>query len=207
MINKRDIIEKSAKLFKIFGIKSNTMDDIAREIGISKKTLYQHVADKKELIQLVIDDEQQKNESQILSIKENSENEIEELIRINVLIIKFLQNINPAGINDLRKHFKQVYEKAKASYQELFSIAIKENLKMGKNNKIYRPDLNEELITQIHISRIDKIHDANDLWGVNASTPELIKEMTNYYIRGLITTQGEILLNKYIVEFNKYLNE
>lgn len=207
MTDKKQIIEKSAQLFKTYGIRSNTMDDIAREVGISKKTLYQQVSDKEALICLVIETERQRIEGLIHQVTADSANDIESLIRINVLIIRFLQEINPAAVNDLRKQFKSIYEDSKKQYQELFYRVIKQNLVSGKAHGIYRSDINEDFITQLHTDRIDKMQESDGLWGPNATSPDIIKEMTNYYIRGLITEKGELILNKHIVEFNKYLNE
>lgn len=207
MTDKKHIIEKSSYLFKTYGIRSNTMDDIAREVGISKKTLYQHVCDKEELIRLVIEDEKLRIQDLLAQSIKESVNDIEALIRINVFIIKFLQNINPAAINDLRKQFKLIYEAAKKEYQQFFYGIIKENLVRGKENGVYRTDINEDLITQLHTDRIDKIQETDGLWGPNSATPDIIKEMTTYYIRGLITEKGETILNKHIVEFTKYLKE
>lgn len=207
MINKKQIIETSAQLFKTYGIRSNTMDDIAHEAGISKKTLYQQLPDKETLVKQVIAEEKRKLQALLNDKIKNSVNDIETLIRINVLIIKFLQNINPVAINDLRKHFIHIYEQARIDFQQLFYGVIKTNLVSGKQNGVYRNDIHEDVIIRLHAERISKIKEIEGVWGQNADTPEIIKEMTSYYIRGLITQKGEIILNKHIVEFNKYLNE
>ena len=207
MTDKKYIAQQSAHLFKNYGIRSNTMDDVARELGISKKTLYQHVEDKEELIRLVVEAEKHHVTQHINQSLRDSVNAIEALIRINIFIVRFLQGINPAAVNDLRKHFKPIHQEAKEEFQALFYGVIKQNLVSGKQNGLYRDDINVDFITQLHTDRINKMQESDGLWGPNAASPDIIKEMTNYYIRGLITEKGESVLNKHIVEFNKYLNE
>ena len=204
---KDQIIEKTANLFKVYGIRSNTMDDVAREAGISKKTLYQYINDKEDLIQLVIDYEYKRTEALIGDIKKQSINPIDSLIQLNFMIIEFMKEINPASINDLKKHFKLKYLSSSEKFQNLFFHFIDQNFNDGKQSGIYRNDINNKLIAQLHSERIQQITESKKIWDVQHSTPEIIKDMTAYYIRGLVTEEGEILLNKHMNEFDKYLNK
>jgi len=206
MVEKKQIVEKSAQLFKNSGIRSNTMDDIARETGISKKTLYQCIPDKNELVTEVIEQEYFKMKAVIEKISVESTNSIEELIRINTFILQFLRTINPTSISDLKKLYQDVYTVTRIRFKELFAQTIIESIKKGKELKIFRDDINEEFITHLHTERIDQMQEASELWGSNSGSSEVIKEMITYYLRGLVTKQGETLLNTYLLDFNNYLN-
>ncbi len=189
------------------GIRTNTMDDIAHAVGISKKTLYQWVADKNELITAVIDKEYVEIKNTLDKICSESENNIEELIRINALILNFLKSINPVAISDLRKLYQDIYNDSKTRYKNLFSQTIKKGISEGKMSNVFRKDINEELITKLHTDRIDQLQETSGFWASLADSTHTKQELITYYIRGLVTKQGETILNKYITEFDKYLNE
>jgi len=207
MIEKSHIIEKTGLLFKASGIRTNTMDDIASAVGISKKTLYQFVKDKNELITVVIEQEYTKIKTSIEIIVQTSENCIEELLRLNALINRLLTSINPVAIVELKKLYQSIYLEWKQKFQHLFAKTIRNNIQKGKATGIYRADLNEEVITKIHTDKIDQIHDSNTFLSNEVNKPLVIKEMLTYYIRGLISKQGEIVLNKQLEQFNEYIYE
>lgn len=207
MIEKNQIIEKSTGLMRSFGIKSISMDDISSSLGISKRTLYQVVTDKNQLIVQILESEYFKAKNNLTNISEQSNNQVEELIRINLYIIKFLQSINPVSVYDLTKYYPEHYERTRIKFRDLFMTQILANIKNGKIEGLYRNDINEEVIAQLHAERIEKLKEENMFWGAEAKSAETIKEMTSYYLRGLITDKGEPLLNKYLQEFSNYLNE
>jgi AcrR family transcriptional regulator len=192
---------------KCFGLKSISMDDVSSKAGISKKTLYQVVSNKKELIQVVIQNQYQKTKTNLEMVSSQSSDRVEELIRINVLISSFLQEICPVAIYDLHKYYPEIYAQWAEEFKNLFSGSITSNIKAGKLDVIYRNDINVEVITQLHVDRIGQLQEAKAFWGAEAASHEVIREMTTYYIRGLITEKGEQLLNKHILEFTNYLNK
>jgi AcrR family transcriptional regulator len=204
LITKQQIIDTSANLMKCFGLKSISMDDLSAKVGISKKTLYQLVSDKNELIQQIIKAQYYKTKANLEVVSAQSADRVEELIRINLLIIRFLQEISPVAIYDLNKYYPELHAQSAEEFRNLFSGSLMSNIKAGKLEGIYRNDINEELITQLHVDRIGQMQEAKAFWGTEASAPHVIKEMTTYYLRGLITEKGEQLLNKHILEFSNY---
>lgn len=205
MIKEQDIIRISAQLFASYGIRTNTMDDIASKAGISKKTLYQWVADKNELVNSVINFEYANIKDSLKAIKLESNNSIEELIKVNAFIINFLKEINPVAISDLQKLYNNVYNDSKIRFKSLFTNFILKSIQEGKQSGIFRKDINEELIANLHTDRIDKMQESSGFWGTTSSSPVLIKDMITYYLRGLVTKQGEILLDKHLNDFDKYI--
>jgi AcrR family transcriptional regulator len=188
-----------------YGLKSITMDDISGKAGISKKTLYQFVADKNELVAEIIKNQYFITKNKLEALTVQSSDRIEELMRINVFIMQFLQAISPVAIYDLNKYYPEIYAQSAEQFRNLFSGSILANIKTGKQEGIYRNDINEEVITRLHVERIGQLQEAKAFWGVEASSAQVIKEMTTYYIRGLITEKGEQLLNTHILEFTNYL--
>lgn len=206
MINKEYIVLKATDMFKATGIKGNTMDDIARTVGISKKTLYQLISNKRELISLIIDYQYGEIKGKIHDIISKSNNPIEELIKFNYLIYSFLSEINPVSINDLKKLYPDLQEKWQVKFKKLFADSITQSIKKGKSTGLIVQNINPEVISNIHTEKISQIHQKTNMWG-KSEPPKLIKDMISYYIRGLVTRKGEDVLNKYIKNFTKYLNK
>jgi len=200
------IIETAVVLFKRYGIRANTMDDIAKESGISKKTLYQNISDKTELIKGVIDFEYNLIEQSLKNIKEQAQDNVEELILVNALIINFLKEINPVVVSDLQKLYQDLHTNSRKVFRELFFNFIINSIKNGKNNKLFREDIDEKLITELHTDRIDKMQELSSFWGASSDAIKKIREMITYYLRGLVTDKGEKLLNKHLTNFDNYIN-
>jgi AcrR family transcriptional regulator len=207
MALKTEIIGKCVTLFKTYGIKSNTMDDIAGELGISKKTLYHYITDKRNLVEQCIHVELLAMESKLKAILLASSNPVEHLIRLNIFVLNFLKGINPSADYDLRKHYPVIYDNAKEQFNTLIINAIRSNIEQGVQQNLYLPEINTEAITQIHSSRLEQVHYSQKLWEQNQASPGIIKDMINYYIRGLVSEKGLLLLNKQMNKFEEYLNK
>lgn len=205
MIERQYIISKSGELFKQQGLKNTTMDDIASSIGISKKTLYQNICDRNELIEAVIMSEYYNLESKLKQAVNTSKNYIDQLIKINVTVLDFLRHINPSSVVELSKHYPNLHQAAKDKFSALIVSLLKNNLIQGKEVQLYQKDIDVDVIVGIHSDRLDTMQKSNNLFEAKQSAPETIKQMITYYIRGLVTPQGQELLDKHIIAFDKYI--
>ena len=104
-----DIIVKVSELYMKYGIKSVSMDDVARELGISKKTLYQHFTDKDELVQKVVDYHMDMQEQEMKKIACAGHNAIEELLMVSKNITQLLKQTNPSVTYDLQKYYPETW--------------------------------------------------------------------------------------------------
>ncbi|MBN4066049.1 TetR/AcrR family transcriptional regulator, partial [Candidatus Amoebophilus asiaticus] len=109
-MKKEQIIKESLSLFLKYGIKSITMDDVSRELGISKKTLYQVVSDKSELVDQTTKCFIENDRHAILDIINSYENVIEQLVQICNYCSDVLRNMNPAVIFDLNRYYPDVWK-------------------------------------------------------------------------------------------------
>jgi TetR/AcrR family transcriptional regulator, cholesterol catabolism regulator len=191
-----NILLKVRELYNKYGIKSITMDDVAIELGISKKTLYQYVTDKDDLVGKFIDYEIILRQEEIYKCNKTGHNAIEELFEISIFMNKFMKDQNPATEHDLKKYYPHHYNKTVKTRRERIFSYILLNLKKGKEEGLYREELNEEVIAKLYLSRVENIH-LNDLFTVEEFTSlRLFIELLNYHIRGIATENGIIVLNK-----------
>lgn len=116
-----NILVKARELYMKYGIKSITMDDVARELGISKKTLYQYVNDKDDLVGKVIDNEILIRQEEICKCFRIGYNAIEELIEISIFMNDLMRNQNPATQHDLKNIIPSIFRKLKMQGEKVFT--------------------------------------------------------------------------------------
>ncbi len=193
-----NILLKVRELYMKYGIKSITMDDVARELGISKKTLYQYVSDKDDLVGKFIDNEIELRQKEIFNCYRAGYNAIEELFEISLYMNKLMREQNPATEYDLKKYYPHHYQKiVKIRREGIFNFILL-NLKKGKQEKLYRDDMNEEIIAKLYLSSTESIL-INDLYTVEEFTSgKTFMELLTYHVRGIATEKGIIVLEKKI---------
>jgi TetR/AcrR family transcriptional regulator, cholesterol catabolism regulator len=196
----KNILLKVRELYMKYGIKSITMDDISMELGISKKTLYQYVTDKDDLVGKFIDNEIHLRQVEICKCFKTGFNAIEELFEISIFMNKLMKDQNPATDHDLKKYYPHHYYKiVKARRERIFNYILL-NLKKGKEDGLYREELDEEIIAKLYLSRVENIH-LNDLFTVEEFTSlKLFMELLIYHVRGIATKKGIFVLEKKINE-------
>ncbi len=196
----KNILKRVNQLFLKYGIKSVTMDDISHELGISKKTLYQHVKDKNELIDLILDMEFEEKNTCFDHVERTYLNAIDELYQVQKIVNIILKEHSPSSVYDLKKYYPEAYNKMHKFRRDKLMDHIMENLSKGKAEGLYRQDINEELIAKLQVQRIENAFE-NDLLSIQEMTsPKLFHEIFIYHIRGISSEKGlkelEIVLEK-----------
>jgi TetR/AcrR family transcriptional regulator, cholesterol catabolism regulator len=200
-----NILLKVRELYLKYGIKSITMDDVAKELGISKKTLYLYVADKNELVGKVIDNEIQLRMKGIINCSNSKYNSIEELFEISMFMNKLIREQNPATEHDLKKYYPGHYQKIVKTRREGIFNYILQNLKKGKKEGLYRSDFNDETIAKLYLSRSESFT-SNDLFTIEEFTSSrLFIELLTYHIRGIATEKGISVLEEKIKEYKSLI--
>jgi len=203
----KNILLKARELYMKYGIKSITMDDVARELGISKKTLYQYVTDKDDLVGKFVDNEISMRQEEICKCFRIGYNAIEELFEISIFMNKLMRNQNSATEYDLKKYYPVHYEKTiKARREGIFNYILV-NLKKGINEGLYRKEMNKEVIAKLYLWRSENTH-FDELFTIEEFTSiKLFVELINYHVRGIATEKGIMILEKKIIELESAYNK
>jgi AcrR family transcriptional regulator len=183
-------------LFMKFGVKSLTMDDISRKLGISKKTLYQFVTDKKDLVKQGMMQFMEEDRKSITEISINSENAIDELIGFTKKANERFSEMNTSIVYDLQKYHPNSWELIKEHKQVFVRNSILENTKRGIAEGIYRENLNPEIITAMYMTMIDGMFQSDEYFEKNVSLEELHLEMIRYHVKGIANEKGMALLKE-----------
>ena len=186
----KSILEKVSSLYQKYGIKSITMDDVSRELGISKKTLYQYVADKTDLVAKVLEMDMTKSACKFAEIHDCDKNAIEELIDVHKFVYQRMRENNTSAKYDLRKYYPDLFHKFQAERHQKMYEKVLDNLKKGKTQGLYRAELNEEVITKVTVMR-SEITDGTDVYNFeDITTADFFTEVMIYHIRGIANEKG-----------------
>jgi TetR/AcrR family transcriptional regulator, cholesterol catabolism regulator len=202
----KNILIKVGCLYKKYGIKSITMDDVSRELGISKKTLYQYVQDKNELVAQVIE---LSMEHQIVFFNElygKGLSAIDELFEVNKMVAQMVKHHNPSEDYDLKKYYPDLYQKIHKIRRDEIYNHILENLKKGKKEGVYRVEMNEEIIAKVQLMRIDSTFDNQVFSSEELLSPQAFLETFIYHIRGIASDKGIKILEHKLKELESNNN-
>jgi TetR/AcrR family transcriptional regulator, cholesterol catabolism regulator len=195
-----NILERISCLYKKYGIKSVTMDDVARELGISKKTLYLHFSDKDDLVLQVLNFEAKKRTVEFKKIYERKLNAIEELLEVNRFLNFMLRDHSPVVDYDLKKYYPKHYIKSQEMRMAKMFESVINNMKKGKKEGLFREDLNEEIIAKLHVSRIMCMTENPYFSSEELTSPQVFSELIIYHIRGIANENGIKILEENLVK-------
>ena len=192
------ILHKATEMFLSLGFKSVTMDDIAAELGISKKTIYQHYANKNDLVEASTLHLFDTISEGIDSIREQDKNSIEEIFIIRSFMMQHLNNESASPFYQLQKFFPKIFSCLRAKQFEKMHTCMKENLQRGVDYGVYRNDITIEFISRIYFTGLTGVKDTDifpkELFEVN----DLTRQFLEYHLRAIVTEKGLAILNKEI---------
>ncbi|HEV8283935.1 MAG TPA: TetR/AcrR family transcriptional regulator [Chitinophagaceae bacterium] len=194
---KERILKKAHELFMRYGVRSVSMDDIAAQLGMSKKTLYQYYTDKEELVDAVVSALLENNRKQCLSDRQKSENAIHEIFQAFDMIQEMFTNMNPSIVFDLEKYHPAVSKKIQHHKQVFMYQVIKQNLERGIKEELYRPEINVDVLTRFRIESMMLAFNSEIFPNNRIHLVAIQQEILEHFLYGLATAKGHKLIQKY----------
>ena len=185
-----------------YGIKSITMDDVARELAISKKTLYQYFADKSDLVKKVFTTHLEFISKQCRTACDQSKGAIDQLLQLSTMRADDLSKMNPSLLYDLKKYYPERWQELDNYKNEFIFNIIENNLRNGIESGLYREDLNREVVARFYVYLVDIVMDADGVMRQKFDVKILHHEMVTYHLRAICTKKGLDYLNKKIKDSN-----
>src|SRR5579862_575979 len=149
------IIAGGEELFSTAGIKSVTMDDIARHLGMSKKTIYQFFKDKNELVMALVKKKLQDDEDQMCAILSQSGNVIEEMINMMKCSEEIFSRINPIVIHDMQKYHPEAWKQFQNFKSGVLVHTLEQLLIKGIKQGYIRPDIDVKILARMRVSQVE----------------------------------------------------
>lgn len=197
METKDRILLKADELFRRYGIRAVTLDEIATALGISKKTIYQFFEDKDALVDAVMMVEFENNRKDCCMASLNAKDAIDEMFQLLQNIDEDFRNLNPIIIFDLKKfHFKTFEKFEKHLHQDILQMIVA-NLKRGIAEGLYREDLDVEIVARFRVATIWLMFDQDVFPANKFQLTKVVKEVFELFLHGLVNTKGYKLIEKY----------
>lgn len=201
------IREKANELFRRYGVKSITMDEIASQLGVSKKTLYQFYADKDELVTAVAGEWIQMSETCCNSYREGSKNAIDEVFKGLDFVQEMFSNMNPGMLYDLQKFHPQAFKKFHTHKNKFLYDMIRTNLERGVAEGLYREDLNIELLTKFRLESMMMPFNVDMFPSGKFSMGEIEYEVLLNFLFGISSLKGYKMIQEKLQRNKQVSNE
>ncbi|HRJ30485.1 MAG TPA: TetR/AcrR family transcriptional regulator [Cyclobacteriaceae bacterium] len=193
---KDKILKGAEELFMRYGIRSISMDDIARHLAVSKKTLYQHFADKDDLVLLVSRGHLQRNRAEFEGIWEAAKNPIEELAKISACMRMNMETMNPTLLFDLQKFHPKAWSEWIGFKNKYIRENVVRNLAKGMEDGYIRPDINPEIMAAMRIELVQLAFNNEIFPPGQYKLAEVQEQIFDHFVYGLVTEKGKKLYQK-----------
>lgn len=197
---KDKITQKAADMFLNHGFKSVTMDEIATEMGISKKTVYEHFATKTKLVEATTLYLYEIISNGIDAIREQNMDPIEEMYEIKKFVMCNLKGEKASPIFQLQRYYPEIFQEIKNRQFEKMQECVAENLQKGIKKGVYRNNMNLGFVARIYYLGMNGIKDLNIFSPSEFSQKEIHEEFLNYHLRGIVTPKGLEKLKEIILK-------
>lgn len=191
------ILLKARDLMLQSGLRQVTMDDLAHQLGISKKTIYQYYKDKVDLVKAVVNLELKDHELTCKDCKSKAENAIHEMFLLMENMKAMTQTMNPNSMMELEKHFSDAFDMIKNHKDEFLFSLIKQNLMKGIEEGCYRKDLDIDIISKFRLETVFIPFNLR-LFPLNKfNSIEVHTQLMEHFVYGLMTVKGHELMDQY----------
>ena len=197
------IINKAGEMFLSLGFKSITMDDIAKELGVSKKTLYKYFSNKTALVDVSTEAVHNTINEAIIKIKESGYNAIEEEFAVKAIFKEMFKNAKTSPMFQLKKYYPETYTSLMEREVCMFRDCNVDNLKKGIEQGFYREGLNIDLIVNFYFTLIFGVFESEMYGGEMQELMKIEYQILEYHIRAIATNKGLEELEKQLKIINQ----
>lgn len=173
------------------------MDDIARDLSISKKTIYQFFKDKDELVMAVTLKTLETYRSSISQAFGKASDAVEEIILVIAQVNIFMSTMHPGLFYDMQKYHPQTWNLFSEFKEKFILEKVKQNLRKGISEGLYRKEINIDIIARMRIEQVDMAFNSRVFPPGTFSAKDVMYQLTDHYLHGIVTLKGHKLVNRY----------
>ncbi len=177
-------------LFMRCGVKSVTMDDVAAELGVSKKTIYQWVESKDDMVLRVLSHHISREKDQCITLAARASNAIDEIFILLDSNSQDLSQMKSNIVHDLQKYHHKAWEMMRKFQYDFMYKVIRNNLQRGRTEGLYREDFDEDIIARLHLAAAFSLFDPQLFPDHAYSRITLIREYILHYLHGIVSPKG-----------------
>jgi len=191
------ILDGARELFFSYGIRSISMDDIARHLGMSKKTVYQNFKHKDEIVNTLLTASLKINDERLKQLEKDSKDAVQEIILIMKHISEMFSRINPNLFYDMQKYYPEAWKRFQEFKQQSMIKMVETNLEQGIQEGYFRNDINVKILAKMRIEQVEMAMNPMTFPPDKYNIAEVQLTMLDHFLHGITTLKGHKLLNKY----------
>lgn len=192
----QEILAKAKELFQRYGLRPVTMDDIAKELGVSKKTLYKYFANKEELVGHTVDQVFERVKANMISLSEDEGNAIDMLFAMDEVVCTNIETHDHSMQFQLERYYPEVNARLEFKKRELVFKMMRANIERGIREGIFRENLDVEVVSFLYYSRTRTMAQADLEFLHNRPLTEILREVLIYHVRGISNAKGVAYLEE-----------
>lgn len=193
----RIILEASAQFLKN-GIRSITMDDIAKNLSISKRTIYENFRDKDELLKSCMEKLFREQRHKYEATVNSTPNVIEAMFSFMKDGVESIKTINPLFTSDLRKYYASIWEDSQRQKEEILFNQIYRLLRKGINENLIRKDIKLDIVAKILLEQLEILSNEKIFPRQKYKLEEVLESIIVNFIRGIATKKGLEIVEKHV---------
>lgn len=197
MLTEEKILHGARDLVFRYGIKSITMDDIAKHLGMSKKTIYTYYSEKDKLIGKLVEFLLHQNTCNIDNILLQSKDPIHEIMEMMKMMASTFSKMNPILFYDMMKYYPEAHQKFREFKEKKIINLIENNLKKGREMSLYRSDINIKILARLRVEQLDLAVNLDVFPPDKFNLVDVHVALLDHFLHGVCTIKGHKLLNKY----------
>ena len=197
------ILTKAKELFFSYGLKSVSMDDLAKMAGVSKKTIYQFFTDKNELVNRIVDELIACHHQLFSGCQCEAKDAIQEVLMQSNEPFDTWASVNQTFFFELEKSLPEAWAKLEQHKQKVLLPGIMKNLERGIGENLYREDIDVAFTADVRIQQLSSALQPAAFAGRKMNVSKLMNELTIFYLHGITTEKGKKLLSKYLKNRNE----
>lgn len=195
METRKRILEIATEQFARYGVRTVTMEDIARLAGVSKKTVYQEFDDKKDLVKEAFEKILQEDRTKLAYILETEDGVIEHLVKTSKMMRARMQNVNPMVIMEIQKYFPDAWKMFEDYKVRVIANDIVNVIEKGKELGYFRVEIDSEILAKVRVNQITSAFDPVNFTDPNYNFAEEQLVLLDHFLHGIFTEKGRLAYN------------
>ena len=191
------LLKGATELFMRYGLRSVSMDDIARQLGVSKKTIYQYFTDKDDMVATVVKSHMGGQQRQFDEITHISKDAVDEMVRLSYCLKESMRETNPTVLYDMQKYHPRAWGEWLSFKNKVIRESIVRNLRSGMAEGYFRADLHLDIIANMRLEAVQMGFDQSIFPRDKYSLPDVQVQLFEHFVQGVLTDKGRALYQQY----------
>ncbi|WP_075351991.1 TetR/AcrR family transcriptional regulator [Algoriphagus marinus] len=190
------ILELAGEQFTRFGVRTVTMEDIARLAGISKKTIYQEFKDKKDLVKEAFKLILEKDKEHLQFIVDSEDRVIEHLVKSSQTMRERLEHMNPIAILEVQKYFPEAWAEFESFKNDFVLKDLFNVIERGKSLGYFRPEIDSMILAQLRVNQVSSVFESGMQGRTGLEVLNMQLELMDHFLHGIFTEKGRLAYNQ-----------